>query len=268
LKIRYAGVGAVKKQENRHQLQVKKLKAKLLDCQRASAASLVQAKEREAAAIRLARLLFLQQERERKEISRELHDEVAQVLIGINFALEVLIKEAANRTKDMKSRIQETQVLLQSSMESIHHFAREMRPMILDDLGLLPAVKSYVSSFSEMSSIKVEFTHSGVFRTLSDIRKVVIFRIIQESLTNVAKHAKATKAWVKIARVRDLVRVEIRDNGCGFRVKRPKRSGSKDRLGIVGMTERVRLAGGTFFIESQIGSGTKVRVEIPTWQDL
>lgn len=222
-------------------------------------------------------LFFIQQEENRKEISRELHDEVGQVLTAINLELEVLIKEASSDSLKIKERIKEdssdslkvkerilnTQKLVEDSVEIVHRFARELRPMILDDLGIIHAIKSYLKEFQKLYKIPVIFKSNSKFSNINEIPKTVLFRVVQESLTNIAKHSKATRASVHLKGVNKNILLDVVDNGRSFNVNSLSSSIRNKRLGLIGMSERVRLAGGTLLIKSSKGKGTTVRAEIP-----
>jgi len=203
------------------------------------------------------------QEEERTRISRELHDEVGQALTAINMNLAVLKRNGQPDPLGVKKRIADTQSLLEQTMETVHRFARELRPAMLDDLGLLPALRSYANSFGVRTGIRVRFHAAAAAENLDDERKTVVFRVAQESLTNVAKHAQASQVGVSVRKTTRGFRVAIKDNGRSFPVE-PQMSGKrKKRLGLLGMQERVRLVDGHLTIQSEPGRGTTVIVEIP-----
>ncbi|MBU6402622.1 MAG: PAS domain S-box protein, partial [Verrucomicrobia bacterium] len=203
------------------------------------------------------------QEAERKRISRELHDEVGQALTAINVNLAMLKSAADLDTRQCRTRIAETQALLEQSMETVHRFARELRPAMLDDLGLIPALRSYANSFAQRTGIQVRFKLDRVAEDLNGEQKTVIFRVTQESLTNVAKHAQASAVDLRVRRVKSGVRLEVQDNGKAFEVEHQLCAKKNKRLGLLGMQERVRLVNGEFTILSQPNHGTLVRVQIP-----
>jgi signal transduction histidine kinase len=207
--------------------------------------------------------IILQQEAEKREISRELHDEIAQMLTGINFELAILSKEAANSTKILQEKVLHAQKLVGASVEVIHDFARELRPLVLDDLGLVAAIQAYVKEFSKKSSIKVKFNTN--FRTvnLEDFVKTVFFRVTQESLNNVFKHAEATNVSIKLSKQKSNTVLVIHDNGKSFKVDKFLTLAHNGRIGIRGMIERVKLVNGTLEIKSAPGKGTTITVQIP-----
>ncbi len=211
----------------------------------------------------LSRRLLSAQEEERKRISRELHDVVAQTLTGINLRLAALTSKSAASAKDLHRRIAITQRLVTRSVDIVHRFARDLRPAVLDDLGLVPALQTYLTAFIERTGIRVEFTaYAGVEKLDSAVR-TALFRVVQEALTNISRHAKASHAKVEIRKDSGCVRMEVHDNGRGFRVEGEAFASSSKRLGLLGMRERVEMVGGTFCVESAPGQETTIRVEIP-----
>jgi signal transduction histidine kinase len=211
----------------------------------------------------LSRQILSTQEEERREISRELHDVIAQTLTGINVRLSALAKEAAVNTKGLDRNIARTQRLVEHSVEIVHRFARELRPAVLDDLGLIPALHSFVKIFSKRTRIRVHLKVFAGVEQLDNDRRTVLYRIAQEALTNVARHAKASRVDVNIQKLPSGARMEIKDDGKSFQVERVLYGKGSKRLGLLGMRERVEMVGGTFCVESEPGQGTAVRVEIP-----
>ena len=203
------------------------------------------------------------QEEERKVISRELHDEVVQMLVGINVELAALGKGAANGLQDLKRKIALTQRLVENSVNAVHRFARELRPAVLDDLGLIPALHAYSKNLAERKKIKIHLTAFAGVEALTSAKRTVLFRVAQEALTNVARHANATQVKMNITGITGAVRMEISDNGQSFPVEKILGAKNPKRLGLVGMRERVEMVGGHLAIESKPGHGTTVRAEIP-----
>lgn len=212
---------------------------------------------------RLSHEILSAQEEERKRISRELHDEIGQTLTAINVKLATLKKEAAVSTGGLKKRIATTQKLLERSMHTVHRFARELRPSLLDDLGLVPALHAYMKGFTSRTHIPVHFTAFAAVEQLDGDKRTVLYRVAQEAFANVAKHAQASLVRASIKKERDTVRMEIYDNGRSFDVERVLFGKRVVRLGLLGMRERVEMVGGTFTIESAQGKGTTIRAQIP-----
>ena len=148
-------------------------------------------------------------------------------------------------------------------MSTVHRFARELRPPLLDDLGLIPALHSYVKGFTKRTGIRVHFRTSAEVEELSGDKRTVLYRVVQEAFANVEKHAEADLVDVRIRRLQDVVELEIHDNGKSFEVTRVLAAGKVGRLGLIGMRERVEMVGGSFSIESAPGQGTTVHAQIP-----
>jgi signal transduction histidine kinase len=211
----------------------------------------------------LTRQLILSQEEERREISRELHDGVVQTLVGINVQLSALSKGASVGVKALKTRIARTQRLVEDSVKSVHRFARELRPAALDDLGLIPALHAYSKVLAARKSLKIHMTAFAGVEALGADKRTVLYRVAQEALTNVARHAQATKVRLSLSEVSGRIRMDISDNGRSFDVAAALRTKNHRRLGLIGMRERIEMVGGSLSIESVRGRGTTVRAEIP-----
>jgi signal transduction histidine kinase len=212
---------------------------------------------------RLSHEILFAQEQERKKISRELHDEIGQTLTAINVKLATLKKEATVTTKDLKRTINSTQRLVERSMNTVHRFARELRPPLLDDLGLIPALHAHMKAFTRRTRIPVRFTTFAAVEKLDADRRTVLYRVAQEAFANIAKHAHASLVNVTIQKVKGQVRMEIHDNGRSFDVQRVLLATTVIRLGLLGMRERVEMVGGCFEVESEPGKGTTIRAQIP-----
>lgn len=203
------------------------------------------------------------QEEERRKISRELHDEVAQILAGINVRLAALSKSASIEPRDLRKRVAQTQRFVEEAIEVVHRFARELRPSMLDDLGLVPALRSYIRDLPASKGLRIRLEEGAGIETLDNPRSTVLYRVAQEALTNVIRHAHAREVTVRLRKIGGAVRIEVRDDGKSFRVDRIKRSKSGRRLGLLGMRERVEMVGGKLTIESTPGEGTTVRADVP-----
>jgi len=211
----------------------------------------------------LSNRILTTQEEERKRISRELHDEVGQSLTAISVALAIFDRKAVGKADISSQKISETQKLLQDTMESVHRFAHELRPALLDECGLVPALRSYLKRFASRTGLDVQFRGDPIAEQLENDQKLVVFRIVQESLTNVSKHAQASQVEVGIRKFKSGVCLEVADNGVSFTADTMNVARSKRRLGLLGMEERVRLVNGEFSVKPQPGEGTTVRVTIP-----
>ena len=220
-------------------------------------------KSSEAQLRHLSHQLLLAHEEERKRISRELHDEIVQTLVGINVHLSSLLLKAPANLKDLRKHIVRTQRLVEKSVEIVHRFARELRPNVLDDLGLVAALNSYIKDFTKRTGLRVHFKAIAGIEELDNDQRTAFYRIAQSALTNVHKHARATEATVSIRKNPDSIRMEIHDNGKSFQVEKVLFAKRHKRLGLLGSRERVEMIGGKFGVESTPGKGTTISAEIP-----
>jgi len=213
----------------------------------------------------LAHQILSAQEEERKEISQELHDEVAQSLAAIGVHLSALGAEALRNPKGLAKKVALTQELVKKSMHTVHRFARELRPAILDDLGLVAALHSFLKEFEQRTGLQVHFTAftTGKIDRLDSKKSAVLYRVAQSALNNSAKHAKGSLVNVSLQKIPGAICMEIKDNGKGFQVERVLHAKRHKRLGLPIMKERVDMAGGSFAVESIRGQGTTIRVQIP-----
>ena len=211
----------------------------------------------------LTRQIISAQEEERKKISRELHDEVVQMLVGINVELAALGQGAAAPFPPLRKKIARIQRLVENSVNAVHRFARELRPAVLDDLGVIPALLAYSKGLAERKKLKIHLIAFAGVEALASAKRTVLFRVAQEALTNVARHANATQVHLDITAIPGAVRMEIRDNGQSFPVEKILGAKNPKRLGLVGMRERIQMVGGRLAITSKPGHGTTVRAEIP-----
>jgi len=150
-------------------------------------------------------------------------------------------------------------------MKIIHRFARELRPPVLDDIGLIPALQSHIKEFTKRTRIPVHFklfTFAKI-KELDSVQRTAFYRVAQEALSDVAQHAKASLVKMCIQRRDGVIRMEIKDNGKSFLVERMLHARRRNRLGLLGMRERMEMIGGHFAIESKPGQGTTVRAQAP-----
>ena len=208
----------------------------------------------------LSRRLVEMQEAERAHVARELHDETGQALSGMLLSLSLLEQEA-DQPKEVKERVGELLVLVDDMLENLHRLAMNLRPATLDHLGLLPALEQYIETFKEQYGIETQFevVNLGSDRLPPEM-ETALYRIVQESLTNIVRHAQATRIDVLVARRDNQVVTIVEDNGGGFD---PESAMQASRLGLLGMRERAEMLNGRLVIESVPGSGTTVLVEVP-----
>ena len=211
----------------------------------------------------LSRQLLSAQEEERKMISRELHDQIAQTLTGINVRLASLKTESTLNNKGLQKKISSTQRLVEKSVDIVHRFARELRPTVLDDLGLIPALHSFMKSFAARTGVRTSLTAFAAVEQLATAKRTVLFRVAQEALTNVARHAQASRVEVSIQKLPDCICMRIKDDGKSFQVQRVLLAQGSKHLGLLGMRERLEMVGGRFDVESVAGTGTTIQAQIP-----
>ncbi len=203
------------------------------------------------------------QEEERKRIARELHDETGQALTSLMLCMRAL--EGSEDLSGVHHGLEQLRSMTAVALDKVKRLSLELRPSILDDLGLVAALERYASDYSSQYGIKVQMRvveMDGV--RLPRQTEVAIYRIVQESLTNVAKHARAGIISLTVKREADTVVVAVMDNGRGFDLQALMGSGDTSaRLGLFGMEERAALVGGRLSIRSHVGEGTEVSVQIP-----
>ncbi len=211
----------------------------------------------------LSRQILSAQEDERKRISRELHDVIAQTLTGINVRLTALLKEAPSDARNLERSIARTQKLVEHSVSVVHQFARELRPTVLDDLGLIPALHTFMKNLRQETGLRVSFSAYAGVEKVSTEKRVVLFRVAQEALNNVARHAHASRVDVMLQKHDEAVCMKIVDDGRGLPARRNLRTQKEKRLGLLGMHERLEMVGGSVTVTSTPGHGTAVIARIP-----
>ncbi|MBD2863626.1 sensor histidine kinase [Paenibacillus oceani] len=210
--------------------------------------------------------IILAQEEERKRIAREIHDGPAQAMAHM-----VLRSEIAERMIDreeygsVKDELKDLKGAVRLGLEEVRKIIFNLRPMALDDLGLIPTLRKYIQDFEDRTYIHVRFDVAGVETRLPSAMEVAVFRLIQEALANVWKHSKATRVNVEITYQRQMVKVVVKDNGVGFALDKleVKIVKGSSHFGIMGMRERVELLEGRMDIESEPGAGAKLTMIIP-----
>jgi two-component system, NarL family, sensor histidine kinase UhpB len=200
------------------------------------------------------RAVLRAQEQERSRIAQDLHDEVNQALTAILLRLQATVHDAPFA---LQAELRETQALVTQAMEELLQLARQLRPTALDDHGLVPALASQVADFGDRTGIRSSFRRHGSIPPLSAEEQLVIYRVTQESLSNVVQHAGARAVDVELSFVGRTV-LRVKDDGDGFRAL-PAANG-RSRLGVSGMRERALLVGGNLAIFSEPGDGTTIEL--------
>ena len=202
------------------------------------------------------------QEEERRRISRELHDGPAQNLANIVMRLELVERLWEKDLDRVRRELADLKEVVRQNLSDIRRVIFDLRPMALDDLGLVPAIKRYLADYAQKYDMEIDFLFFGEERRLDLAREVAVFRLVQEAVTNVRKHSGTNRAQVKLGIAPQKVTVVVKDEGCGFDVE-AVREGKRESYGLLGMQERVSLFGGRFNVKSAPGQGTQVIIEVP-----
>jgi len=200
-------------------------------------------------------------EEEKARVARELHDELAQSLSALKIDTLWVREHAAHAPDAVAARLTDMLAMIDHTVTATRRIAADLRPMMLDDLGLLPAIEWLVSSFTQRSGVACKLSlNQGGQLELQEPYATAVFRIVQESLANVLKHADASQVQVILGKVPDGMRLRVQDDGCGFSTAAPRQPQS---LGLMGLHERAQLLGGSVTLQSAPGQGTSVEVYIP-----
>jgi signal transduction histidine kinase len=211
-----------------------------------------------------ARRITQAQENERKRIARELHDDTIQSLIALSRRLEALATLEEQMPEAALRHVKDLWEQTDGTIKRVRRFSKNLRPSILDDLGLLPTLEELTADLNRQAGLRAEFRVLGEKRRLSSETELTLFRIAQEALSNVERHAEASVVITTVEIADSAVRVTVQDDGQGF--KPPKLTDdltTEEGLGLIGMHERVRLLGGRLAIESEPGRGTRVIANVP-----
>ncbi len=202
------------------------------------------------------------QEEERRRLARDMHDGPAQMLANVMLRAEICERLLDADLTQVRSELRSLKEVVRGSIKDIRKVIFDLRPMALDDLGLVPALKRYVSELREQRGFPIEFAVNGLERRMPSVVEVAGFRIVQEALNNALKHAKANKASVMVDFGKDMVVISITDDGHGFDVSEALKERG-DHFGLLSMRERVELLEGTCRIESAPGRGTSIVACLP-----
>ena len=203
------------------------------------------------------------QEEERRRIARELHDDTAQALATLSLDIEAIARARERLSEGTLEQLEQLRDKIGTIMEGVHRFSHDLRPGVLDQLGLLPALEWLADDVTINHGIDARVEVIGTKRRLSPEGELLLFRIAQEALSNVRKHSQATEAEIRVEFAPEEVRLAVTDNGQGFEIPEMLSDfAGEGKLGILGMHERARLLNGSFSVESEAGKGTTVSVEV------
>lgn len=203
------------------------------------------------------------QEEERRRVAREIHDGPAQTLANIVLRLEIAEKLLEYDSTRVKAELIDLKNLVRSNLQDIRRIIFDLRPMALDDLGIVPAITKYLDNFQDTYGIKCEFVIEGREKRLLPALEVALFRLVQEGMTNVAKHAHSEKVNISLSYQEEWTIARIQDYGKGFEVNFALTTPG-EHFGLIGMRERVEMFSGHFSIQSTLGKGTTIELSIPS----
>jgi signal transduction histidine kinase len=209
-----------------------------------------------------ARLLEIEEEGKRR-LSRELHDEIGQTLALLQIELSQLQPLLAAQPELIRERLRRAREMANRTVQTIRNISGLLRPPLLDDLGLVPALQAQLEDFQRRSGIECEFRDDQVADRLPDMVKTCVYRVVQEALHNCEKHSGARKVSVAVRQTAAFVSLKVEDDGLGFLLNSQGMASRGAGLGLLGMRERVSIAGGTLSIDSAPGRGTRIEVQIP-----
>jgi len=214
---------------------------------------------------RLAARMVRQHEDERRRLSRELHDETAQVFSAVKLQLGVLREQLDTRLQESMDRVLS---LVDEGIRSIRNVTRDLRPALLDDLGLIPALRALVAEFGEQSGTATSLSTPEHLPTLSGEAELAIFRALQEGLTNVARHAGAESVSVALETDHGSIVLQVTDDGQGPPEHDLERLEQRGHMGLAGMRQRISALGGIVSLDGTAGGGLTLRVELPLSEEL
>ena len=209
--------------------------------------------------------IILAQEEERKRIAREIHDGLAQTMANVVLRTEIMERMMTKQAYSaVREELYDLKGQVRGGIEEVRKIIFNLRPMALDDLGLVPTLRKFVQDYEEKSKIRTKFELIGKDMRLPSGMEVAVYRLVQEAFSNVMKHAQASHVTLELTMQQQMVKIVVADNGVGFIVDHiDKRSERANRYGLMGMRERVDLLEGRMDIESSVGAGTKLSMVIP-----
>jgi two-component system sensor histidine kinase DegS len=204
------------------------------------------------------------QEKERQRLSRQMHDGPAQSLTNLILQAEICERLFDTDPNRAKTELVTLKNAVSTTFQKVKGFILNLRPMMLDDLGVVPTLRRYVDSFTDNSGVLTNLTVTGKERRLESYQEVTTFRLIQELLNNAADYGHASNIQISLDMGDELIRVSVEDNGTGFELTEALTSPDADQLGLATMRERVEMLGGRIHFDSSLGRGTRIGFELPT----
>lgn len=204
------------------------------------------------------------QEEERRRLAREIHDGPAQLLNSVVLRIDVCQRLVETDPERLRDELQQLKALVRLSLQDVRKIIFDLRPMALDDLGLIPALRGYLKEYQARSGIETDLATCGSDHRFQPTFEVAIFRLVQEALSNVEKHAGAERVWVTMECLGGrVVQLTVKDDGAGFDPDLVLSSTAGAKFGLLGMRERAELVGGTMTIQSAPGQGTELTFQFP-----
>lgn len=212
---------------------------------------------------RLGLQIIKAQEEERKRLSREIHDGPAQSLSNVALRMEFCEKLMDADPEKVRNELRELKKIVKNNLQDVRKIIFDLRPMALDDLGVIPALKRYIEDFQDKNNIDIQTDFRGREIRFEPALEVALFRLIQEALNNVVKHARASRAQVRVEIGGGVVKASVEDDGVGFIMEKALNDRTGTKFGLISMRERVDMLGGSMIIETKPGQGTKILYTIP-----
>lgn len=203
------------------------------------------------------------QEEERKRVARDIHDGPAQLMANIVMRAEFILKLLDIEPGKVREEMVALQKLVRQSLRDVRKVIFDLRPMVLDDLGLLPAIKRYAEEYQSQYNLSVKLIILGAQQRFATAIEVALFRVIQESLSNIRKHSNADRVLIKIEVLPKKINVGIKDNGCGFNLNTIMTDAKREGYGLIGMRERIQILKGQFTVNTAPGKGTSIYITVP-----
>lgn len=207
------------------------------------------------------------QEEERRRVAREIHDGPAQLLANVVLRVDLCQRLLDVDSSRIRAELEQLKELVRQSLKDVRQVIFDLRPMALDDLGLIPALRTFLKGFEEKAGMAVQATFLGDERRLEPSLEIAVFRLVQEATNNAARHSKAAQVWVRVEVGTGSIRAMVRDDGRGFDLQAALKDRESGRFGLVSMRERVELLEGQLDIVTAPGQGTRIDVAIPIQVD-
>jgi signal transduction histidine kinase len=257
---------ALRNAHDKLERRVKERTAELVEANRELKRQIKEREQAENLVLNLSQMLMQAQEQERQMISCELHDSIAQNLSSLKIGCELIFDDQPAVSHELKMKLKKYSDLIDQTIAAVRNLAYGLRPPVLDEMGLVRALEIYCKEFSKDNGLKIEFQTAGIHNLNFDSNtEIHLYRLVQEGLNNIRKHAQATRATIKMVGASPNIILRIQDDGKGFDVKaRQLKSDKEKRMGLQSMRERVKLLQGRMTIQSRPMQGTRILITYPS----